>query len=65
MTAIIGLVKTLQMTAVAEGIETQDQLHLLKDLDCELGQGYLFSKPCAADVITEALIKNTTIKNSN
>ncbi|MGP1385248.1 MAG: putative bifunctional diguanylate cyclase/phosphodiesterase [Thainema sp.] len=65
VTAILGLVQTLQMTAVAEGIETQDQLHLMEDLDCELGQGYFFSKPCAADVITEALIKNATIKNTN
>lgn len=62
VTAILGLVKTLQMTAVAEGIESQDQLELLKGLNCELGQGYFFSKPCAADVITEALIKTQRLK---
>ncbi len=33
------------MTAVAEGIETIEQFQILKDLDCEKGQGYYFSKP--------------------
>ena len=42
---IIALAKNLGMDIVAEGIETVHQLHQLRILDCEYGQGYLFSKP--------------------
>jgi EAL domain-containing protein (putative c-di-GMP-specific phosphodiesterase class I) len=34
---------------VAEGIETQVQLDMLSDLNCNFGQGYLFSKPLLKD----------------
>jgi len=43
--AIISLAHKLNMTVVAEGIETPEQYTLLRDLKCELGQGYLFSRP--------------------
>jgi predicted signal transduction protein with EAL and GGDEF domain len=36
---------TLGLQLVAEGIETLDQLRLLQQINCELGQGYLFSPP--------------------
>jgi diguanylate cyclase (GGDEF)-like protein len=42
---IISLAKTLHLNVVAEGIETVHQLHQLRILDCEYGQGYLFSRP--------------------
>lgn len=42
---VISLAKTLGMNVVAEGIETVHQLHQLQVLDCEYGQGYLFSPP--------------------
>ncbi len=42
---VISLAKTLGMVVVAEGIETVHQLHQLRVLDCEYGQGYLFSRP--------------------
>ncbi len=47
---IVMLARNLGLRAVAEGIEKQRQLDMLRDLGCELGQGYLFSKP--ADVAT-------------
>jgi diguanylate cyclase (GGDEF)-like protein/PAS domain S-box-containing protein len=43
--AIIALAHTLSMNVVAEGIETETQLGALKQLGCEFGQGYFFSKP--------------------
>jgi diguanylate cyclase (GGDEF)-like protein/PAS domain S-box-containing protein len=43
--AIISLAHKLNMTVVAEGIETPDQYAILLDMKCELGQGYLFSRP--------------------
>jgi EAL domain-containing protein (putative c-di-GMP-specific phosphodiesterase class I) len=45
---IISLGDKLQMTMLADGIETQDQLDRLRSLNCELGQGYLFSPAVAA-----------------
>ncbi|MEP7075501.1 MAG: bifunctional diguanylate cyclase/phosphodiesterase [Acidobacteriota bacterium] len=42
---IISLAKNLKMRVIAEGIETVEQLNLLRNLGCDYGQGYLISKP--------------------
>lgn len=42
---IVNLGQNLKLKIVAEGIETIEQLMDLKELNCEIGQGYLFSKP--------------------
>jgi diguanylate cyclase (GGDEF)-like protein len=46
--AVADLARTLGMATVAEGIETLDQLHELRDLGCTEGQGFLFSRPLPA-----------------
>ncbi|WAL59402.1 two-component system response regulator [Thermocoleostomius sinensis] len=56
--AIISIARAMQMSVVAEGIETLEQLTLLKHLNCELGQGYLFSAPLSIAETNELLIKN-------
>ena len=43
--AIVGLGHGLGKSVVAEGIETKGQLDRLKGLDCDFGQGFLFSRP--------------------
>ena len=43
--AITALMRKLGVTTVAEGIETPEQLRFLKTVDCDLIQGYIFSKP--------------------
>jgi EAL domain-containing protein (putative c-di-GMP-specific phosphodiesterase class I) len=43
--ALIVLAHELGMKVVAEGVETQDQQHLLTAAGCDFGQGYLFAKP--------------------
>ena len=43
--AIINLAHSLGLDVIAEGIETEDQLRILKELGCEYGQGYLFAHP--------------------
>jgi EAL domain-containing protein (putative c-di-GMP-specific phosphodiesterase class I) len=43
--ALINLSLGLDMTVVAEGIETENQAKILKDLGCNFGQGYAFSRP--------------------
>ena len=39
------LAKVLGKKVVMEGVETEEQIHRLKELDCEYLQGYYFSKP--------------------
>ncbi|MBJ7330105.1 MAG: EAL domain-containing protein [Solirubrobacteraceae bacterium] len=46
--AIVQLAQTLDLTVVAEGVETAEQLDLLRDLRCDLAQGYLLSRPIDA-----------------
>jgi diguanylate cyclase (GGDEF)-like protein len=46
---IVGLAKTVGLKVVAEGIETRAQLDMLREIGCDLGQGYYFSKPMDAD----------------
>jgi EAL domain-containing protein (putative c-di-GMP-specific phosphodiesterase class I) len=48
----------LHLKVVAEGVETQAQVDLLKDMDCELAQGYLYSKPAAVGAIEQLLSDN-------
>ena len=55
---IVQLAHNLEMEVVAEGIETQDQMVLLQSLNCNLGQGYLFSKPRPASE-AEQLLEET------
>jgi len=51
--AIINLAHSLGLDVIAEGIETEDQFQILKDLGCEYGQGYLFAQPLnSVDVIS-------------
>ncbi len=44
--AVIGLARTLDIETTAEGVETPDQLELLRAAGCGLAQGYLFGRPC-------------------
>ncbi|ACO46793.2 EAL domain-containing protein [Deinococcus deserti] len=47
--AIVRIAHHLKLRIVAEGIETLEQCSSLQHLSCDLGQGYLFAKPLAAD----------------
>lgn len=57
---IITLAHQLGFTAIAEGIETQADVNLLRNLGCDLGQGYWFSKPQPAQVIDRWLAETLT-----
>jgi diguanylate cyclase (GGDEF)-like protein/PAS domain S-box-containing protein len=43
--AMVGLASDLKMQTTAEGVETHDELQLVRDLGCSLVQGYIFGKP--------------------
>lgn len=47
--AIVSMAAALDLTVVAEGIESERHRRFLQSLQCQLGQGYLFSKPVPAE----------------
>jgi EAL domain-containing protein (putative c-di-GMP-specific phosphodiesterase class I) len=55
---IVMLAHGLGLRVVAEGVETEEQSDLLKQIGCELAQGYLFSKPASAETIEDVLASN-------
>ncbi|HST03557.1 MAG TPA: EAL domain-containing protein [Chloroflexia bacterium] len=54
--AAVSFAKALHLTITAEGIESNSQVEQLRALGCELGQGYLFSKPLPAWEMAEYLV---------
>jgi EAL domain-containing protein (putative c-di-GMP-specific phosphodiesterase class I) len=62
---VIALAKTLRLNVVAEGIETIHQLHQLRILGCEFGQGYLFSRPVPVDEAERLLNDSSRFENIN
>ena len=52
---IVGLGRSLRMTTVAEGVETAEQATALRQMGCDYGQGFLFSRPMPAAGIDELL----------
>jgi len=57
---IINLAKKLQVTVLAEGVETREQLDFLIEQGCDLIQGYYFRPPVDTDVFTKLLQEKTT-----
>ena len=53
--AIITLSQTLGLSVTAEGVETDSQLQQLRDLGCDVAQGYLFSQPLPEDAVAALL----------
>jgi diguanylate cyclase (GGDEF)-like protein len=53
--AMIGIANSMGMSAIAEGVETQEQLALLRSLNCNFAQGYLFSQPVEQQLVLQLL----------
>ena len=45
ISSVVDMAKNLEMNVISEGVETQDQIDFLKEIDCNMVQGYYFSKP--------------------
>jgi EAL domain-containing protein (putative c-di-GMP-specific phosphodiesterase class I) len=56
VTAVVQLGKALGLRTVAEGVETAEQLAILRELDCDLAQGYYFARPQPAEAVTDLLV---------
>jgi EAL domain-containing protein (putative c-di-GMP-specific phosphodiesterase class I) len=57
VSAVIQMAHSLQLTVVAEGVETQGQLDFLRRQRCDTIQGYYFSRPLAADDLEAYLVE--------
>lgn len=56
--SIVDMAKSLNMKTVAEGIETDEQVEFLRTTDCDLIQGYYYSKPISADEFERYMSRN-------
>ncbi len=57
VTSIIDIAHNLSLGAIAEGVETMEQLNFLKASGCDVVQGFLFSKPLAPEKFYELMMK--------
>jgi diguanylate cyclase (GGDEF)-like protein/PAS domain S-box-containing protein len=56
--AIIGMARSLKLTVIAEGVETDAQMSFLKDHGCDQIQGYWYSRPASPEEIASKLISD-------
>jgi EAL domain-containing protein (putative c-di-GMP-specific phosphodiesterase class I) len=56
---LVSLAHALGLLAMAEGIESDGQLASVRELGCDLAQGFLFARPVPADEITRALAEGS------
>jgi diguanylate cyclase (GGDEF)-like protein/PAS domain S-box-containing protein len=64
VTAIVGMAKGLRLNLIAEGIETEQQLEYLRQLQCDTGQGFLYSPPLDPDEAAHFLHENLYAEQS-
>src|SRR5207244_4634184 len=56
VSAVIGIARSLRLRVVAEGVESEDQFHFLQRRHCDEAQGFYFSRPMEARVLTEIML---------
>ncbi|HKG48096.1 MAG TPA: EAL domain-containing protein [Pyrinomonadaceae bacterium] len=63
--AIINLGHALDLTVIAEGVETKEQLQYLTALECDVVQGFLFSKAVSTKAFEELLVEQRQVTSGN
>lgn len=64
VSAVIAMGKSLKLLVVAEGVESQEQLAFLRAQHCQEGQGFLFSKPVAAEQMANILVTGLSLSSA-
>ena len=54
---MIQLAESLELTTIAEGVETADQVSSLKEMGCDIIQGYYFSRPLPAEEFEKFIVE--------
>ena len=57
VSTVVSLARAFGMRTVAEGVETREQLRILREMKCDQAQGYLFGRPTAADAVPVAVAR--------
>ena len=57
VSAVIGLAKALKLATVAEGVETEEQAQLLRDMQCDEAQGWLYAKAISAEDLERSWLR--------
>ncbi|EMG10186.1 cyclic diguanylate phosphodiesterase (EAL) domain protein, partial [Leptospira interrogans serovar Grippotyphosa str. LT2186] len=60
ITSMVNLVQAMGKSIIVEGVENETQHNLLKELNCDFGQGYYYSHPMEIE-LAEKLIQNKAI----
>ncbi|MFI3201402.1 MAG: GGDEF domain-containing phosphodiesterase [Eubacteriales bacterium] len=55
---VLNMATELELESVGEGIETEEQLHMLQEMGCDIGQGYYFARPLPPEEFLEKLREN-------
>ncbi|EOY7241705.1 putative bifunctional diguanylate cyclase/phosphodiesterase [Clostridioides difficile] len=58
VTKVIEMAKELGMKVISEGVETEEQFKLLKEVKCDMAQGYLFGKPMPIEEFEHLIVSN-------
>ncbi len=64
VSAVAGLGRSLRIATVAEGVETEDQLTLVRVAGCTHAQGFLFGRPCRASALALPALRNSPQKSN-
>ena len=62
--SVMHMAQSLDLQSIAEGIETVEQWQTVRELGCELGQGYLFSRPVPPEQIARMLGETTALASA-
>ena len=63
VTAVIGLAHAMGLSVTAEGVETTEQLCMLRDMGCQKAQGYLMCRPVPADLLTAEVVDAARLRS--
>ena len=61
---VMDIAKYLKVPVVAEGVETENQLRLLKEADCDLVQGYYFSRPLPPEEFEKLILREIEVRRT-